>query len=100
MANGRTFSSWLVTGLGAIGVGAGQQVAFGKIDPTRAAKSVATVFIVTAILIFPVGVRRSDQNLSRLRKNDTEATPSRSFAILACSMTTAAVATGVISWLP
>lgn len=48
MANERTFSSWMGTGLGAIGM----KAVFGAFEPTWAAKAVASIFIAIAILIF------------------------------------------------
>ena len=50
MASERTFSSWMGTGLGAIGVAIGLKAVFGAFEPTWAAKLVATIFLVTAIL--------------------------------------------------
>ena len=52
MANGRTFSSWMGTGLGAIGVAIGMKAVFGAFEPTWAAKAVASIFIAIDILIF------------------------------------------------
>ena len=52
MANERTFSSWMGTGLGAIGVAIGMKAVFGAFEPTWAAKVVASIFIAIAILIF------------------------------------------------
>ena len=52
MANERTFSSWMGTGLGAIGVAIGMKAVFGAFEPTWAAKAVASIFIAIAILIF------------------------------------------------
>lgn len=99
MANERTFSSWMGTGLGAIGVAIGLQAVFGEFDPTWAAKSVASLFILVAILIFWSARRQAIKTFARLRENDAEATPSRSYTILACIMTFAAAATGTILWL-
>ncbi|MDC0011761.1 DUF202 domain-containing protein [Octadecabacter sp.] len=52
MANERTFSSWMGTGLGAIGVAIGVKAVFGAFEPTWAAKAVASIFIAIDILIF------------------------------------------------
>lgn len=52
MANERTFSSWMGTGLGAIGVAIGMKAVLGAFEPTWAAKAVASIFIAIAILIF------------------------------------------------
>jgi len=99
MANERTFSSWMGTGLGAIGVAIGLQAVFGKFDPTWAAKAVATLFLVAAVVIFWSARRQACKTLARLHENDVEATPTRSFTALASIMSVAAICTGGILWL-
>ena len=98
MANERTFSSWMGTGLGAIGVAIGLKAVFGAFDPTWAAKLVATIFLITAILIFWAAQRQACRTHQRLSTHDNQAQPSRSFTLLASIMSVAAVATGAILW--
>jgi len=98
MANERTFSSWMGTGLGAIGVAIGLKAVFGAFEPTWAAKAVASLFLIAAIGIFWAARRQACKTLSRLRESDVEATPTRNFTLLAAVMTAAAVATGAILW--
>jgi len=98
MANERTFSSWMGTGLGAIGVAIGLQAVFGAFEPTWAAKGVATIFLVIAIIIFWSAQNQAIKTFRRLNENDAEATPSRSYTMLASAMTFAACATGGILW--
>lgn len=98
MANERTFSSWMGTGLGAIGVAIGLKAVFGAFEPTWAAKAVASIFLIAAIAIFWSARKQACKTLTRLRESDVEATPSRSFTLLASVMTFAAVATGAILW--
>lgn len=99
MANERTFSSWMGTGLGAIGVAIGLQAVFGKFEPTWAAKAVATLFLIVAIIIFWSARRQACKTFARLHENDVEATPTRGFTLLASIMTFAAISTGAILWL-
>lgn len=98
MANERTFSSWMGTGLGAIGVAIGLKAVFGAFEPTWAAKAVATMFLGAAVAIFWSARKQACKTLLRLNERDVEATPTRSFTALATIMTIAAVATGVILW--
>ncbi len=98
MANERTFSSWMGTGLGAIGVAIGLKAVFGAFEPTWAAKAVASLFLLAAILIFWSARHQACKTFSRLRESDVEATPTRNFTLLAAIMTFAALATGVILW--
>jgi len=98
MANERTFSSWMGTGLGAIGVAIGLKAVFGAFDPTWAAKAVASIFLAAAIFIFWAARRQACKTLNRLRESDVEATPTRSYTVLSSVMTIAALATGAILW--
>jgi len=98
MANERTFSSWMGTGLGAIGVAIGLKAVFGAFEPTWAAKAVATLFLLTAIAIFWAARRQACKTLARLSERDVEATPTRSFTIIAAVLSFAAFATGIILW--
>ena len=98
MANERTFSSWMGTGLGAIGVAIGLKAVFGAFEPTWAAKAVASLFLLAAIAMFWSARHKACKTLSRLRESDVEATPTRSYTMLAALMTFAALATGAILW--
>ena len=98
MANERTFSSWMGTGLGAIGVAIGLKAVFGAFEPTWAAKLVASVFLMAAIAIFWAARRQALKTFDRLTDNDANAQPSRSYTLLASIMTFAACATGAILW--
>ena len=98
MANERTFSSWMGTGLGAIGVAIGLKAVFGAFDPTWAAKLVASIFLFAAIAIFWAARRQALKTFHRLTDNDANAQPSRSYTALASIMTFAALATGSILW--
>ncbi|MEL6839358.1 MAG: DUF202 domain-containing protein [Pseudomonadota bacterium] len=98
MANERTFSSWMGTGLGAIGVAIGLKAVFGAFEPTWAAKLVATLFLAVAIMIFWSARMQACKTLARLHEQDVAATPTRSFTALAIVMTIAAIATGIILW--
>lgn len=98
MAGERTFSSWMGTGLGAIGVAIGMKAVFGAFEPTWAAKAVATVFIIIAIFIFWSARRQACKTLARLRETDFEAQSGKSFTLLASIMTFGAIATAAILW--
>ena len=98
MANERTFSSWMGTGLGAIGVSIGLKAVFGAFEPTWAAKLVASIFLAVAIAIFWSARHQACKTFSRLRERDIEATPTRNYTLLASNMTFAAISTGIILW--
>lgn len=99
MANERTFSSWMGTGLGCIGVAIGLQAVFGAFDPTWAAKAVATLFLAVAIAIFWMARDKAGKTFARLQERNVEATSTRNFTVLALAMSVCAVATGVVLWM-
>ncbi|WP_121024501.1 YidH family protein [Litoreibacter meonggei] len=98
MANERTFASWMGTGLGAIGVAIGLKAVFGDFDPTWAAKIVASMFLIVAILIFWSAQKQATKTWERLTETHAEATPSRNFRFLALLMSLAAAAVGAVLW--
>lgn len=98
MANERTFSSWMGTGLGAIGVAIGLKAVFGAFEPTWAAKLVASIFLLAAIAIFWAACAQAHKTLDRLSDNDANIQPHKNFTRLAAIMTFAALATGAILW--
>jgi putative membrane protein len=66
LANERTFAGWMRTGLAAVGIGAGFQALFGKLDPAYLARAIATVFVLAGIFIFVVAARNANQVCARL----------------------------------
>ena len=98
MANERTFSSWMGTGLGAVGVAIGLKAVFGAFDPTWAAKAVASLFLGIAILIFWAARRQAHRTLFKLNDTDAETMPASVYTVLAIVMTTATFAVGAILW--
>jgi putative membrane protein len=73
MANERTFSSWMGTGLGAIGVAIGMKAVFGAFEPTWAAKAIASISLIIAILTFYEACQQACKTLNRLRETVFEA---------------------------
>lgn len=98
MANERTYSSWMGTGLGAIGVAIGMKAVFGAFEPTWAAKAIASIFLLIAIIIFWQAQQQACKTLARLRETDFVAKSGKSFTLLAILMTIAAIGTGAILW--
>ena len=98
LANERTFSAWMGTGLGAVGVAIGLKAVFGAIDPTWVAKLVASLFLGVAILVYWMARRQACKTLERLSENDAETMPTKSFTQLAIAMTIATLTAGGILW--
>ena len=98
MANERTFSSWMGFGLGSVGIAIGLKAVFGDFDPTWAAKLVASLFLIIAIVIYWAARRQACKTLARLSDNDAEAMPTKSFTALASMLTFATIPTGAVLW--
>ena len=98
LANERTFSSWMGTGLGAVGIAIGLKAVFGAFEPTWVAKLVASLFLGVAILIYWSAQRQACKTLARLSEHDAEAQTGKSFTRLAGVMTAATLATGAVLW--
>lgn len=98
LANERTFVSWNGAGLGAIGVAIGLQAVFGETDPTWMAKAVATLFLLTALVVFWSAWTQARKTLKRLDHHDAEARSPNGFTRLTAMLTVATLATGGILW--
>jgi putative membrane protein len=98
LSNERTFSSWMGTGLACVGVAIGLQAVFGALDPKWLAKLVATVFLVTALMIYWTAVRQASKTYNRLNNNDIETQGSRTFVRLGVIMSVGTVGVGAVLW--
>lgn len=92
--NERTFSSWMGTGMGAIGVAIGFKSISGDFDPTWAAQLVASNFLFAPIVIFWAARQQALKTDVRFNAKETEVQPTRSFTALATMMTIAPVLKG------
>jgi len=99
MANERTFAGWMRTGLASCGVGLGFHAIFGKMEPSWLAKSVASVFIGIALLIFYAAFRGALKLHERLDGHATEPIDRGSLGLVAGLFATGACALGVVLWL-
>jgi len=98
LATERTFSSWMGTGLGAVGIAIGLKAVFGAADPTWIAKLVASMFLGIAVLLFWTAQRQARISIQRLNQNDVEVQSAASFRRIAIVMTVATVSTGAVLW--
>ncbi|MCV2882836.1 DUF202 domain-containing protein [Actibacterium sp. XHP0104] len=98
MANERTYSSWIGTGLGAIGVALGLRAVFGSFEPVWAAKLVASVFLAAALAIFWAARNNACKTHRRLNDHDANPVPPSAYTRLTTILTVATLATGAILW--
>ncbi len=98
LANERTFAGWMRTGMAALAVGVGLKAVFGAFDPTWMAKSVATIFVATAVLIFVAAAAQSRKTQKRINPHDAESQSHQRMAVLAGLMSIGSICTGAILW--
>ena len=99
LANERTFSGWMRTGMAAIALALGLKAVFKDTEHTLIAKGAAEIFIVVAVLIFWSAVAQSRKAQRRMNSHDVAAQSHRRMVVLASILTVAGVLTGMILWL-
>ncbi|MCO6383903.1 MAG: DUF202 domain-containing protein [Vannielia sp.] len=97
-ANERTFAGWMRTGLGAVAVAIGLKAVFGDFDPTWAAKAVASLFILAALVIFWFAQRNARRTHHRLEDHAAEPMGHTHFTLVAAIFAFASAAVGFVLW--
>ncbi len=97
-ANERTFAGWMRTGLGSVAVAIGLKAVFGDFDPTWAAKAVASLFIIAALVIFFFAQRNARRTHARLEDHAAEPLTHTHFATIAAIFAVATLAVGFVLW--
>lgn len=98
LANERTFASWMRTGYGAIAVGLGFQALFNKLQPEWLPRAIASVFFVSAVLIFLSAERRHCTVLSRLNTHEIKPAGLTNVRLLSWLSAVAALVLIAIVW--
>lgn len=91
LANERTYSAWLRTGLGALAAGAAFERLLGPQMPPFVAKGVAGMLILAAVAIFWIGWWRYTHLGRRLRNADIRRMPDSTALALALLLSAAAL---------
>ncbi|MEB8388283.1 DUF202 domain-containing protein [Rhodobacteraceae bacterium KMM 6894] len=99
MANERTYNSWMGMALGAVGVAIALKAVFGDFQPTWAAKSVSSLFLIVAIFIYWSAESRARQTHTRLTARMAEPTPTKNFRAICTLLTAATLGVGVVLWM-
>lgn len=94
LANERTFAGWLRTALACVGLGVAFHALFEQMEPSWAPKAIASVFIVTGLMIMLLGERNARKILNRLSTHSIK--PVRGVNLL---LVTAMVVTGSLTLL-
>lgn len=99
LANERTFAGWMRTGLASVAVAIGLRAVFGPFEPTWAAKAVASLFVIAAIVIYWSARHTAVRAHERLSAQDAEPVSGRGFTRLAAVLTVATLGVGIVLWL-
>ena len=73
-------------------------MAISAMEAAWAAKLVASLFLLIAIIIYWAARNQAHKTLGRLNDNDAEAMPTRNFTVLATLLSLATIATGAVLW--
>lgn len=98
LANERTFAGWMRTGMAAIAIAVGLRAVFRAAESEWLPKSVATVFIIAALVIFWTARRNAGKAHDRLNAHNAEVQKTQTFTILATIFSAGAIATGIVLW--
>jgi putative membrane protein len=91
LANERTYSAWLRTGLGALAAGAAFEKLLGQQAPPAVVKGAATALIVGAVVMFWIGWWRYTHLGRKLRDVDIRRMPEWGALALALLLSAAAL---------
>ncbi|MGB5558997.1 MAG: DUF202 domain-containing protein [Paracoccaceae bacterium] len=98
LANERTFAGWMRTGMASLAVAIGLKAVFGEFDPTWLAKSVATIFVIAAVLIFIAAATSSRTAQKRIDAHSAEVQSHSRMTTLAILLSLGSICTGAILW--
>ncbi|NNC37738.1 MAG: DUF202 domain-containing protein [Acidimicrobiales bacterium] len=98
LANERTFSGWMRTGLAALGMGLAFHALFNRLEPTWLPKSIATLFILSALIIYQTAKKKSCEVIDRLNASQVSPFPTRSTKLIAHLMSLGAICLLIAVW--
>ncbi|MEM9734492.1 MAG: DUF202 domain-containing protein [Pseudomonadota bacterium] len=99
LANERTYAGWMRTGMASLGIAIALKAIFGATEPTWLAKSVATIFVIIALVIFGAAQRNAKKVVKRLDTHAAEPVSSSHFGTIAALLAVGSLATGIVLWL-
>ena len=99
LANERTFAGWMRTGVGCIAIGVGFHALFNKMQPGWVPRSIATWFLLLAVLIVWLAVRRAAAIIRRLNAHVVVGARTMNLELIALAISVGAVALALAIWL-
>nr|WP_314445807.1 DUF202 domain-containing protein [uncultured Sphingomonas sp.] len=98
LANERTFGSWMRTSLACVAIGVGFQGLFPSMEPAWVPRSIATGFLLLAVLVILAAERRAAAVLARLEPHVVAAAKGINLRLFAWLVSAGAVALTVAIW--
>lgn len=86
LANERTFAGWARTAMAAIGIGLAFNALFGTMEPTWAAKGIATIFILLSIFLIVMAERRACAVAARITSHSVNSLKPLNLRIIAIAI--------------
>lgn len=99
LANERTFAGWVRTSLGCIAVGVGLHVLFLRMVPAWAPRAIATGFLLLAMAMVWLAVRRAGAVMRRLSPHVVAGARKMNLEMIAAAVSLGALALAIAIWL-
>ena len=99
LANERTFAGWARTAMAAIGIGLAFNALFRAMEPTWAAKAIASVFILLAVFLIAMAERRACAVAARLDTHSVTEMNQRNIRIIAIAIGLGGLSLVAALWL-
>lgn len=99
LANQRTYAAWVRTGLAALAVGVAFERIFDNVTPTWAAKAIATLFLISSVIVFALGYQQFRSNQPRIENHEVQKLPVASIRILTALAILGTILAGAAVWL-
>ena len=99
LASERTFAGWIRTGLASVAVALGLHALFGEVAPAWIPKLIASLFTLTAVVIFISAWRGTRRTQKEMRAHDARSPNQAALFTITAVLVTVSLATGALLWL-
>lgn len=99
LANERTYAGWMRTSLGCIAIGVGFHALFNRMEPDWVPRAIATGFLILAVAIAWLAVRRASAVLRRLNAHVILTAKTMNLDLFAGAISLGALALAAAIWL-
>ena len=100
LANERTFAGWVRTSFGSIAIGVGFHALFNQMQPPWAPRAIASGFLLLAVTVVWLAVRRASAVMQRLSPHVVGSARKMNLELIASAVTVGAAALAAVIWLP